>query len=255
MAQSVGSRGVYEYITQYDSSGYNGYATIDCIVDHWWDDPAKKPTFMGTVNSLCNNPNGSAHYVVEAGKVACLIAPGLRAWHVRSNDFQRVMPGIYDINSHSIGIECNPRMTDGDIETLCQLHADLWIDYGKVPIYGHKDFMATQCPGTYYDKLDYIRARTEEIYNDILNGGTGAATEEEDDVTKEEVQAMIDARVRTYETLDDLPMGKDIVQRLINQGYLVGEGTNADGKTILNMTYDMLRIICVLDRAGAFKSA
>lgn len=182
MAQSVGSRGVYEYITQYDSGGYNGYATIDCIVDHWWDDPAKKPTFMGTVNSLCNNPNGSAHYVVEAGKVACLIAPGLRAWHVRSNDFQRVMPGIYDINSHSIGIECNPRMTDDDIETLCQLHADLWIDYGKVPIYGHKDFMATQCPGTYYDKLDYIRARTEEIYNDILNGGTGAATEEDDDM-------------------------------------------------------------------------
>lgn len=180
MAQSVGSRGVYEYITQYDSSGYNGYATIDCIVDHWWDDPAKKPTFMGTVNSLCNNPNGSAHYVVEAGKVACLIAPGLRAWHVRSNDFQRVMPGIYDINSHSIGIECNPRMTDGDIETLCQLHADLWIDYGKVPIYGHRDFMATQCPGTYYDKLDYIRARTEEIYNDILSGGTGAATEEDE---------------------------------------------------------------------------
>lgn len=189
MAQSVGSRGVYEYITQYDSSGYNGYATIDCIVDHWWDDPAKKPTFMGTVNSLCNNPNGSANYVVEAGKVACLIAPGLRAWHVRSNDFQRVMPGIYDINSHSIGIECNPRMTDDDIETLCQLHADLWIDYGKVPIYGHKDFMATQCPGTYYDRLDYIRARTEEIYNDIINGGTGAATEEDDDMglTTEEV--------------------------------------------------------------------
>lgn len=187
MAQSVGSRGVYEYITQYDSSGYNGYATIDCIVDHWWDDPAKKPTFMGTVNSLCNNPNGSAHYVVEAGKVACLIAPGLRAWHVRSNDFQRVMPGIYDINSHSIGIECNPRMTDDDIETLCQLHADLWIDYGKVPIYGHKDFMATECPGTYYDRLDYIRARTEEIYNDILSGGTGTdtnvgSTEEDDDM-------------------------------------------------------------------------
>lgn len=182
MAQSVGSRGVYEYITQYDSGGYNGYATIDCIVDHWWDDPAKKPTFMGTVNSLCNDPNGSAHYVVEAGKVACLIAPGLRAWHVRSNDFQRVMPGIYDINSHSIGIECNPRMTDDDIETLCQLHADLWIDYGKVPIYGHKDFMATECPGTYYDRLDYIRARTEEIYNDILSGGTGAAAEEDDDM-------------------------------------------------------------------------
>lgn len=224
MAQSVGSRGVYEYITQYDSSGYNGYATIDCIVDHWWDEPAKKPTFMGTVNSLCNNPNGSAHYVVEAGKVACLIAPGLRAWHVRSNDFQRVMPGIYDINSHSIGIECNPRMTDDDIETLCQLHADLWIDYGKVPIYGHKDFMATQCPGTYYDRLDYIRARTEEIYNDILSGGTGAATEEDDDMglTTEEV-AWVKAMYANSKAAEPDTWATTAIQSAVANGITDGE--------------------------------
>lgn len=224
MTQSVGSRGVYEYITQYDSSGYNGYATIDCIVDHWWDDPAKKPTFMGTVNSLCNNPNGSAHYVVEAGRVACLIAPGLRAWHVRSNDFQRVMPGIYDINSHSIGIECNPRMTDDDIETLCQLHADLWIDYGKVPIYGHKDFMATQCPGTYYDKLDYIRARTEEIYNDILNGGTGTATEEDDNMglTTEEV-AWVKAMCANSKATEPDSWALPAVQSAVANGITDGE--------------------------------
>lgn len=173
MSQSVGSRYAYDYITDYDSSGYNGYASIDCYVVHWWDDPAKGPTFMGTVTSLCNNPNGSAHYVVEAGKVACLIAPGLRAWHVARNDYQVIMPGVYDINSHSVGIECNPRCYDSDIETLCQLLADLWIDYGVKPIYGHKDFMSTQCPGTYYDLLDYIRARTEEIYNEITSGGSG----------------------------------------------------------------------------------
>ena len=71
-------------------------------------------------------------------------------------------------------------------------------------------------------------------------------------MTREEVQRMIDDANRKYETIDDLPMGKDIVQRLIDQGYLVGEGTNADGKTILNMSYDMLRIICTLDRTGAF---
>lgn len=169
MSQSVGSRGVYDYITSYNSYGYNGYASIDCYVVHWWDSPAKAPTFDGTCNSLCNNPNGSAHYVVESGRVACLIAPGLRAWHVSSNDYQKVMSGIYDINSHSVGIECNPRCTDGDIETLCQLLADLWLDYGVKPIYGHLDFMATECPGTYYASLDYIRKRTKEIYNNIIN--------------------------------------------------------------------------------------
>lgn len=170
MGQSVGSRGTYDYITSYDSYGYNGYSSVDCYVVHWWDDPAKGPTFDGTCNSLCNNPNGSAHYVVESDRVACLIAPGLRAWHVRNNDYQVIMPGIYDINSHSVGIECNPRCTDGDIETLCQLLADLWLDYGVKPIYGHCDFMATQCPGTYYEFLDYIRSRTKEIYDGVING-------------------------------------------------------------------------------------
>lgn len=170
MSQCVGSRGTYDYITSYDSYGYNGYASIDTYVIHWWDDPAKGPTFEGTCNSLCNNPNGSANYVVEAGRVACLIAPGLRAWHVRNNDYQVIMPGIYDINSHSVGIECNPRCSDGDIETLCQLLADLWIDYGVKPIYGHCDFMPTQCPGTYYGYMGYIRSRTEAIYNGIING-------------------------------------------------------------------------------------
>lgn len=253
MSQCVGSRGAYQYLTQYNSYNYNGGATVDAIVVHHWGVDGQN--FYNVIAALSGSRQASAHYVLQDNLVACIIAPRLRAWHVANNDYQAVMPGIYDVNSHTIGIECRPECTDGDIETLCQLIADLWCDYGKVPVYGHMDFMPTACPGRYYNKLDAIVARAEEIYNEILSGGTGAATEEGEDVTKEEVQAMIDARMRTYETLDDLPMGKDIVQRLINQGYLVGEGTNADGKTILNMTYDMLRIICVLDRTGAFKSA
>lgn len=185
--QMVGSRGVYDYITDYDSYNYNGSATIDAIVVHHWGVTGQK--FNNVIAALSGTREASAHYVLEAGKVACIIAPGLRAWHVARNDFQKVMQGIYDVNSHTIGIECRPECTEGDVETLCQLIADLWIDYGKVPIYGHLDFMATACPGSYYDKLDDIRARAEAIYNDILNGGTGAATEEDDDMglTTEEV--------------------------------------------------------------------
>lgn len=252
-SQMVGSRGAYQYLTQYNSYNYNGYNSKDAIVVHHWGNDGQN--FYNVIAALSGTREASAHYVLQDDLVACIISPDFRAWHVARNDFQRVMPGITDVNSHTIGIECRPECTSGDRETLAQLIAELWCDYGKLPVYGHLDFMATACPGRYYNQLDSIVARAEEIYNGILNGGTGAATEEEDDVTKEEVQAMINARVRTYETLDDLPMGKDIVQRLINQGYLVGEGTTEDGKTMLNMTYDMLRIICVLDRAGAFKTA
>lgn len=179
-SQMVGSRGIYQYLTQYDSYNYNGSATIDAIVVHHWGVIGQK--FENVIAALSGTREASAHYVLEAGKVACIIAPGLRAWHVARNDFQKVMPGIYDVNSHTIGIECRPECTDGDVETLCQLIADLWVDYGKVPIYGHLDFMATACPGRYYNKLDYIRSRAEEIYNGILNGGTGTATEEDDDM-------------------------------------------------------------------------
>lgn len=253
MTQMVGSRGTYEYLTQYDSYNYNGYATVDAIVVHHWGVDGQN--FYNVIAALSGSRQASAHYVLQDNLVACIIAPKLRAWHVAQNQYYKVMNYTSDINSHTIGIECRPEFTDGDRETLCQLIADLWVDYGVVPIYGHEDFMPTACPGRYYVKLNDIEARAREIYNSIKNGGSGSVekpVEEDEEMTREEVQKMIDAANRKYETIDDLPMGKDIVQRLIDQGYLAGEGTNADGKTVLNMSYDMLRIICVLDRTGAF---
>lgn len=161
MSQMVGSRGTYEYLTGYNSNNYNGTADIDAIVIHHWGNDGQN--FYNVIAALSGTREASAHYVLQDGLVACIIAPGLRAWHVRNNDYQKVMQGIWDVNSHTIGIECRPEMTAGDLETLCQLIADLWCDYGKVPIYGHKDFMATACPGRYYSQLDYVRKRAQEI--------------------------------------------------------------------------------------------
>lgn len=161
MTQKVGSRGTYEYLTGYNSNNYNGTASIDGIVIHHWGNDGQN--FYNVIAALSGTREASAHYVLQDGLVACIIAPGLRAWHVRNNDYQKVMPGVWDVNSHTIGIECRPEMTAGDLETLCQLIADLWCDYGKVPVYGHKDFMATACPGRYYSQLDYVRKRAQEI--------------------------------------------------------------------------------------------
>lgn len=189
-SQMVGSRGIYQYLTQYNSYNYNGSATIDAIVVHHWGVTGQK--FENVIAALSGTREASAHYVLEDGKVACIIAPGLRAWHVARNDFQNVMPGIYDVNSHTIGIECRPECTDGDVETLCQLIAELWCDYGKVPVYGHQDFMATACPGRYYSKLSAITARAEEIYNEIDNGTTGS---------DEDMAKFTDAEVTFLKTL------------------------------------------------------
>lgn len=175
MTQVVGSRGKYQFITSYDSQNYNGLASVDAIVVHHWGVDGQK--FNNVISALSGAREASAHYVLEDGKVACIIAPGLRAWHVAYNTNQRVMQGITDVNSHTIGIECRPECTDGDVETLCQLIAELWCDYGKVPVYGHQDFMATACPGRYYGKLTAITARAEKIYNEINNKTTGSDDE------------------------------------------------------------------------------
>lgn len=224
MTQSVGSRGVYEYITEYDSTGYNGTASIDAIVIHWWDDPANAPTFWGVLKSLLGQRDASAHYVLEAQRVACIVAPGLRAWHVRGNDFGRVMPSVSDINAHSIGIECNPRCSSGDCETLAQLIADLWVDYGRVPIYGHCDFMATQCPGSYYPLLAEIEQRAAEIYNG-----------------KDE-QIM-----DRYQMLEEVPeYAAETIAKLVAAGIIAG---NENG---LDLSADMCRVLVMLDRANVF---
>lgn len=176
MIQVVGSRGKYKYITSYNSLNYNGLANIKAIVIHHWGVDGQK--FENVIHTL-RTAQASAHYVVEDGRVACLIAPGLRAWHVANNDYQLVMSGVYDINANTIGIECRPECTDGDVETLCQLIAELWCDYGVMPIYGHQEFMATACPGRYQPILEDIYARSYEIYEEIKGINKEPTKEEE----------------------------------------------------------------------------
>lgn len=50
-----------------------------------------------------------------------------------------------------------------------------------------------------------------------------------------------------YNTVDELPYGKDTIEKLINLGYLNGTGKGLD------LSIDMVRILIILDRAGVFK--
>lgn len=82
---------------------------ITTIVIHHWDDPAKNPTFDGTVGwFVSGRGRNSAHYVVEAGRVTRLVAESDTAWHA----------GNWPVNQTSIGIECNPRASEADKQTI-----------------------------------------------------------------------------------------------------------------------------------------
>lgn len=71
------------------------------------------------------------------------------------------------------------------------------------------------------------------------------------DMTKEELQKLIDQQItsdrdrRTYETQADIPAwGKPTVDKLVASGALIGDGEG------LNISYDLLRTLVVLDRCG-----
>ena len=158
----------YQYITKYDSPNFSpgrpqGKPAF-IVIHHWGADGQK---FQNVVNYLCRkNGNSSAHYVVEAGKVACIVAPGNRAWHAGSGG-----------NPRGIGIECRPEMSSGDLETVAELIANLRKTYGNLPLYPHKRFMPTACPGRWESKLDWLSKRADEIRNGkgIKDGASKAA--------------------------------------------------------------------------------
>lgn len=150
----------YKYITEYDSpnfgypDGKRGQNKPEKIVIHHWGND--ESTFMGTLNWLCNPESQvSAHFVVEAGRSACLVNWNDAAWHA----------GDRETNKSSIGIECHPRCSYADMVEVAKVIAMLWSAYGKLPLIGHKDVVATACPGRWYGKLDELKEMAEVIYS------------------------------------------------------------------------------------------
>lgn len=128
----------YQSITSRSSPNHSGARTkrVTSITIHHWGAPGQ--SFDGVVSYLCR-PAGtsSAHYVVEDGRVACIVDPDQIAWHA----------GVRARNEDSIGIECRPEATDGDYATVAELVRELRAAYGDLPLKHHRDWKATACPG------------------------------------------------------------------------------------------------------------
>lgn len=150
----------YQSITQHNATFYHRrppghkYAGI-CI--HWWGDPSQRPTFEGTIQYLVYGGarnSASVHYVAEAGRVACLLDPDTQlSWG------QGDGAAGYG-NHYMISIECNPRASAADYQTVAELVRDLRKVYGPLPLRPHNAFTATQCPGVWDLKRIDALART-----------------------------------------------------------------------------------------------
>lgn len=112
---------------------------IEHIDIHHWGERGQ--THDGVVAFFCTTGPGatSAHYVVSAGRIDCIVSDADVAWH----------SGVWSENLRSIGIECRPEATDADYETVAELVRVLRARYGDLPLHGHREFFPTACPGVW----------------------------------------------------------------------------------------------------------
>jgi len=110
--------------------------TIDGIVIHHWGSLGQKHDDV--VKFFVSGPGTtSAHFVVSAGRIDCLVSPLDAAWH----------SGNAVGNATTIGIECHPEATDEDYATVAELVSFLRSEYGPLPLSPHRQWNATACPG------------------------------------------------------------------------------------------------------------
>lgn len=126
--------------------------SVDTIVIHHWGDDGQ--SFEKVCEFFASGPGTSAHFVVEAGRCAQLVEIKDIAWH----------SGNWAANQRSIGIECRPEMSPEDFETVAQVIADLETYYGRsFYINGHLDYFNTECPGRWYNRLEDLINRVNDI--------------------------------------------------------------------------------------------
>lgn len=133
---------------------FPGYAPIKhgCTVHHWG---ALGQLFDDVVAYLASdNARGtSAQFILQEDRVACIVSPDDVAWH----------SGHPQGNVQTIGIECRPEMTEGDLDTLASLLRYLEGIYGSLVVYIHSQWIATACPGRYAGRIEEIIAEVNNV--------------------------------------------------------------------------------------------
>ncbi|MGQ4537927.1 peptidoglycan recognition protein family protein [Dermabacteraceae bacterium P7074] len=87
----------------------------------------------------------SAHYVVSPGKVSQIVSEADTAW----------ANGNRTANQESITIELcpDPARADATLATCAQLIAEIRARHGDLPLYPHKHWYNTDCPGLFSNRL------------------------------------------------------------------------------------------------------
>lgn len=116
-----------------------------CTVHHWGAD-GQNIHDVAKYLAGRNDRGNSANFVLQEDYVYCIVNSWDSSWH----------SGHPQGNAQTIGIECRPEMTKGDLETLGALIRFLESKFGSLVIYIHKNWVNTACPGRYEAEIDNL---------------------------------------------------------------------------------------------------
>lgn len=168
----------------------------------------------------------SAHFFVDETSVWSSVPENAVAWHCGATAYAHP----YCRNSNSIGVEIcmndkKGAVRQGSIENAVTLVRELMAKY-NIPaenVIRHYDVTGKNCPAPM-------------VSNPSLWTGFKNALKEDDD-----------EMVKRYNTVEECPdWAQETVKFLVGRKFLNGD----DGG--LNLSEDMLRILVILDRSGAF---
>lgn len=158
-------------------------------------------------------------------------------------------------NSYSISIEnCHPRadgiFTAATRESLKRLCADICTRYGLDPvrdIIRHYDVTGKHCPLCWVNDPTDFKAFKNEV-REFMEGGVDMEELKKLAARVDELETELEnSREKVFENLEDIPAwGKATVEKLIKKGCLKGDGS------CLDLTYTLLRLLVINDRAGTY---
>ena len=212
---------------------------IQYIVIHYTGN--KGDSALNNVQYFAHNTvSASAHFFVDEHRIYTSVPITDTAWHCGGKKQSESGGKWYGkcTNNNSIGIEMCLLDKDGDVRKgtvlkTVELVTYLMNKYNIPPenVIRHWDVVGKLCPAPFVGDNN---AWWQDFKNRI-NDTNGS----EDNVKNEMIYNYIDNNMPEF--------ARPTIQKLCDKGFLKGTESG------LNLTYDMLRTLVILDRAGVFK--
>lgn len=233
---------------------------------------AGKATAQGLLNQFANPARGaSANYVIgNDGTIGGCVGEEFRAWTSGSweNDTRAITIEVSnDVNGEpwSIGKKAWKSAVNLCADICLRYGFRLWwnpdIKTGSLTC--HRWYQATACPGDWFyeripqfmnevnkviDRITTLEKRLDAMQKQITALEAKEKKNAEDITLLTRGYDQLNERTRVqYNDLKECPKwAKPTIAKLINEGYLKGDGTG------LALTEDLTRTLVIVDRAGGF---